>query len=84
VSVEYLVTREKPDNSEVIESIRNHLKNIENEECKAELRRRKVQNNPVALNRKLNEAVEKLLKVHRETGYPGNIPCQGGSQVPAA
>jgi transcriptional regulator with XRE-family HTH domain len=30
-SVEYLVTGENPDNSAIIESIRKHLKNIEND-----------------------------------------------------
>ncbi|MFP3089226.1 transposase family protein [Treponema sp. TIM-1] len=55
------------------------------EECKVELRRRQALNNPVALNRSLNEAVEHLLKIHREKGYTGNTPCQGGGgQVPAA
>jgi hypothetical protein len=31
VSVEYLVTGENPDNSLIIESLRKHLKNIEND-----------------------------------------------------
>jgi hypothetical protein len=31
VSVEYLVTGENSNNSEIIESIRNHLKNMEND-----------------------------------------------------
>jgi hypothetical protein len=46
-------------------------------ESKAELRRR-ARYNPVALNRKLNEAVEQLLKLNREKGYTENSPCQGG------
>jgi hypothetical protein len=50
----------------------------------AGLRHRKALNNPAALNRWLNEAVEKLLKLHREKGYCGNAPCQGGGQAPAA
>jgi hypothetical protein len=39
------------------------------EKCKAELRRRKVLNNPVELIRRLNEGVEKHLKLNREKGY---------------
>jgi hypothetical protein len=35
------------------------------EERKAELRRRRAGHNPVELNRKLNVAVEKLLKLNR-------------------
>jgi transcriptional regulator with XRE-family HTH domain len=31
VSVEYLITGENSDNSEIIESLRNHLKDIEND-----------------------------------------------------
>jgi hypothetical protein len=55
------------------------------EESKAELRRRRALYNPVELNRRLNEAVEHLLKLNREKGYTGNPPCQGGGgQAPAA
>jgi hypothetical protein len=55
------------------------------EESKAELRRRRALYNPVELNRKLNEAVEKLLKLNWEKGYTENPPCQGGGgQAPAA
>jgi hypothetical protein len=36
------------------------------------------------MNRRLNEAVEKLLKLNREKVYRENTPCQGGGQVPAA
>ena len=36
------------------------------DECKAELKRRKDGQNPVVLNTKLNEAVERLLKLNRE------------------
>jgi hypothetical protein len=55
------------------------------EESKAELRRRRALYNPVELNRKLNEAVERLLKLNREKGYTGNLPCQGGGgQAPVA
>ena len=39
------------------------------EECKAELRRRKALYNPVVLNRGLNEAVERLLRINREKVY---------------
>jgi hypothetical protein len=55
------------------------------EECKAELRKRKALHNPVELNRRLNEMVEKLLKLNREKGYTENTPCQRGeNQTPAA
>jgi hypothetical protein len=40
--------------------------------------------NPVELNGRLNEAVEKHLKINREKGYTGNTPCQGDGQAPAA
>jgi hypothetical protein len=46
------------------------------EECKAELRRRRALYNPVELNRKLNGAIENLLKLIREKGCTGNPPCQ--------
>jgi hypothetical protein len=36
------------------------------DECKAELERRKAGQNPVELNRLLNEAVDRLLKINRE------------------
>jgi hypothetical protein len=36
------------------------------DESKAELRKRKSEQNPVALNRQLNEAVERLLQINRE------------------
>jgi hypothetical protein len=36
------------------------------DECKAELKRRKGGQNPVVLNTKLNQAVERLLKINRE------------------
>ncbi|MDR2210196.1 MAG: hypothetical protein LBO65_01820 [Spirochaetaceae bacterium] len=55
------------------------------EESKAELRRRRALYNPVELNRRLNKAVEQLLKLNREKGYTGNPPCPGGGgRVPAA
>jgi hypothetical protein len=54
------------------------------QECKAELRRGKAMYNPVELNRRLNEAVEKLLKINREKGYTGKTSCQGDGQAPAA
>jgi hypothetical protein len=54
------------------------------QENRAELRRRKTMYNPVELNRGLNEAVEKLLKIHREKGCTGETSCQGGGQAPAA
>ncbi|MDR0685631.1 MAG: hypothetical protein LBF83_10970 [Spirochaetaceae bacterium] len=54
------------------------------QECKAELQRRRALYNPVELNRRLNEAVEKLLKLNREKGCSGDTPRQGGGQAPAA
>jgi hypothetical protein len=36
------------------------------EECKGELLRRRVGYNPVAMNRRLNEAVGRILKINRE------------------
>jgi hypothetical protein len=39
---------------------------ILSDECKAELKRRKEGQNPVVLNTKLNEAVDRLLKLNRE------------------
>ena len=36
------------------------------DECKMELKRRKDGQNPVVLNAKLNEAVDRLLKLNRE------------------
>jgi hypothetical protein len=37
-------------------------------ECKAELGRRRSGQNPVELNRKLNEAIGQLLKINGEKG----------------
>jgi hypothetical protein len=55
------------------------------EESKAELLRRRARYNPVELNRRLNEAVEKLMKLNREKDYIENPPGQGGgAQAPAA
>jgi hypothetical protein len=52
------------------------------EEYKAELRRRRDLNNPVELNRMLNGAAEKLLKLNREKYCTGNTPSQeGGSRA---
>jgi hypothetical protein len=45
------------------------------EECKAELLRRRAGNNPVELNRRLNEAVERLLKLNREKEYSEKGSC---------
>jgi hypothetical protein len=53
-------------------------------ECKAELERRRDGQNPVELNRKLNEAVALLLKINREKLYGEKTPCQGDGQAPAA
>ncbi|MDR2741694.1 MAG: hypothetical protein LBB98_06015, partial [Treponema sp.] len=54
------------------------------EECKAELLRRKAGNNPVELNRRLNEAVEQILKLNREKKYGEKGSCQEDGQDPAA
>ena len=53
-------------------------------ECKAELERRRAGQNPVELNRKLNEAVRLLLKTNMEKLYGEKTSCQGDGQAPAA
>jgi hypothetical protein len=53
-------------------------------ECKAELERRRAGQNPVELNRNLNEAVVRLLKMNREKLYGEKISCQGKGRAPAA
>jgi len=53
-------------------------------ECKDELHRRKSAQNPIELNRSLNNAVEKLLKINREKLYLEVSSCQENSQAPAA
>ena len=53
-------------------------------ECKAELERRKAEQNPVELNRNLNEAVTVLLKINLEKMYHKKTSCQGDDQAPAA
>jgi hypothetical protein len=52
------------------------------EECKAELLRRKAGNNPVELNRRLNEAVGQILKLNREKEYGEKGSCQEDGQDP--
>jgi hypothetical protein len=52
--------------------------------CKAELERRRAGQNPVELNRNLNEAVAQLLKTNREKLYGGKTSCQGKGRAPAA
>jgi hypothetical protein len=52
-------------------------------ECKAELRRRKAGQNPVELNRSLNNAVALLLKTNREKIYDEKISCQENDQAVA-
>jgi hypothetical protein len=54
------------------------------EESKAELGRRRAGQNPVELNRRLNEAVGQLLKLNREKMYGEKTSCQGDDQAPAA
>jgi hypothetical protein len=53
-------------------------------ECKAELERRRTEQNPVKLNRRLNEAVQRLLKINREKLYAEKTSCQEDGQAPAA
>ena len=53
-------------------------------ECKEELRKRRSEQNPVELNRYLNEAVGRLLKINQEKLYCEKTPCQGDGQAPAA
>jgi hypothetical protein len=53
-------------------------------ECKAELKRRRAQQNPVELNYHLNEAVTALLKINREKLYVEPTFCQEGGQANAA
>jgi hypothetical protein len=53
-------------------------------ESKAELQRRKAEQNPVELNGKLNEAVGLLLKINREKLYGEKTSCQEAGQAPAA
>ena len=55
-----------------------------NEECKAELRRRKAPYNPVVPNRGLNEAAGELLRPNRENVYAENASCREAGQTPAA
>jgi hypothetical protein len=54
------------------------------EQSKAELRRRRAGQNPVELNRGLNEAVGRLLQLNREKLYGEKTSCQGDGQAPAA
>jgi hypothetical protein len=54
------------------------------EESKAELERRRNRQNPVELNRGLNEAVGRLLKLNREKLYREKASCQGDDRAPAA
>jgi hypothetical protein len=53
-------------------------------ECKAELERRRAGQNPVELNRNLNEAVVRLLKINREKLYGEKTSCQEDGRAPAA
>jgi hypothetical protein len=51
------------------------------EESKAELKRRKGGQNPVALNTALNKAVEKLLKINREKANMKQASYQEAGQA---
>ena len=53
-------------------------------ECKAELMRRRALQNPVKLNRCLNEAVALLLKINHEKLYLETASCQEAVKAPAA
>jgi len=53
-------------------------------ECKGELQRRRAEQNPVELNRNLNEAVGQLLKINLEKLYDKKTSCKGDGQAPAA
>jgi hypothetical protein len=54
------------------------------EKCKVELERRRAGQNPVELNRNLNEAVALLLKTNREKLYGEQTSCQEKGRAPAA
>jgi hypothetical protein len=54
------------------------------EETKTELARRKNAQDPVALNRKLNKAVERLLKINAEKANMKQPSCQEDGQTHAA
>ena len=51
---------------------------------KEELQRRRSKQNPVEINRCLNEAVGRLLKINREKIYIEKTSCKEDGQVPAA
>jgi hypothetical protein len=53
-------------------------------ESKAELRHRRAGQNPVEINRSLNEAVGRLLKLNREKVYIEKTSCQGDGQAVVA
>jgi hypothetical protein len=53
-------------------------------ESKGELRRRRAGQNPVKLNRKLNEAVGVLLKINREKDKVKQPSCQEDGRAGAA
>jgi hypothetical protein len=53
-------------------------------ESKAELQRRKSEQNPVEVNRRLNEAVGELLKINREKKYVEKTTFKGDDRAPAA
>jgi len=53
------------------------------EESKAELIRRKSSQDPVALNSRLNKAVERLLKINREKDKVKHPSCQEAGQAQA-
>ena len=53
-------------------------------ESKAELQRRRAGQNPVELNRALNEAVGQLLKINREKMYSEKTSCQEDGQATVA
>jgi hypothetical protein len=54
------------------------------QECKSELRRGRAGQNPVELNRCLNEAVGRLLKINREKNKVKQPSCQEDGRAPEA
>ena len=53
-------------------------------DCKAELLRRRSEQNPVELNHRLNEAVKQLLKINREKLHSEVSSCQEDDRATAA
>jgi hypothetical protein len=54
------------------------------EECKGGLLRRRAGYNPAAINRRLNEAVGRILKLNQEKKYGEKASCLEDGRTPAA